>query len=364
MNLAKLFTKRIKVQENGVSGQGAPYEYCTYCDADLTKQKGFDNSLPYWVCRGCGKMMINPSNPDDSDIVWICDKCEEMLNDQKGFRDDCGVWKCTKCGYENKISPEEIYASEDEYRSELRNPYKGMPDEDVVRLLGYEEIENICGKDNILLIRNPETGEFFVKKILSTYNAEIYKFLTEHPIDHMPRLYEVCEGENYLVIVEEYVKGITLAERIAHGKMEQKEAVRIVRSICRILDALHSLEKPIVHRDVKPSNVMLTDDGEVYLLDINVAKWINPEQNEDTKLMGTVHYAAPEQFGYGFSASGEKSDIYAVGMILNEMITGHLPKEEKAEGTVWKVIGKCIRFDPENRYTAKGLIEALERLGE
>ncbi len=77
----------------------------------------------------------------------------------------------TKCGYENKISPEEIYASEDEYQSDLRNPYKGIPDEDVVRLLGYEEIENIGGKDNIFLVRDPESGELFVKKILSTYDA-------------------------------------------------------------------------------------------------------------------------------------------------------------------------------------------------
>ncbi len=239
-----------------------------------------------------------------------------------------------------------------------------MPDEEVVKVLGYEEIENIGGKDNIFLVRDPETGDMFVKKILSTYDAEIYRFLAEHSVDHMPRLCQICEGDNYLVIIEEYVKGITLAERITRGKMEQKEAVRIVRSICIILDALHSLEKPIVHRDVKPSNVMLTDDGEVCLLDINVAKWINPEKNEDTKLMGTLHYAAPEQFGYGFSASGEKSDIYAVGMILNEMITGHLPKEEKAEGPVWDVIEKCISLEPENRYTAKGLIEALGKLGE
>ncbi len=353
MNLTKLFTKRIR-----------PYEFCTYCAADLTKQKGFDNSLPYWICRGCGKMMINPANPDDSDIIWICDKCEEMLNDQEGFRLDCGVWKCKKCGFENKISPEEIYGSEDEYQSDLRNPYKGMPDEEVVRLLGYEEIENIGGKDNILLVRDPGSGDLFVKKILSTFDAKIYRFLAAHPIAHMPGLYEVCEGANYLVIIEEYIKGVTLAEQISQGRMEQKEAVRVARSICRILDELHGLEKPIVHRDVKPSNIMLTNENEVYLLDINVAKWINPGQNEDTKLMGTLHYAAPEQFGYGFSASNEKSDIYAVGMILNEMITGHLPKEEKAEGAIWDVIERCISFEPEKRYTAKELMGALEEFGE
>lgn len=364
MNLAQLFTNRIRRRDNGASVHGAPYEYCTNCDADLTKQKGFDNSLPYWVCRGCGKMMINPSNPDDSDIVWICDKCEEMLNEQEGFRQDCGVWKCTKCGYENKISPEEIYASEDEYQSELRNPYKGMSDEEVIRLMSYEELEPIGGRDDIVLIQDPDSGEQYVKKTLSTYDAGIYRFLREHPISNMPCLYEVCEGEHFLVIIEEFIKGSMLSELIDQGPVDEKQAIRIAKKICVILDDLHNLERPIVHRDVKPSNVMLTGDDEVYLLDINVAKWIDPDKAQDTKLLGTMFYAAPEQLGYGFSASSDKSDIYAVGMLLNVMITGHLPKEERATGLIWSVIEKCISLEPENRYTAKELIAALDEFGE
>ena len=93
---------------------------------------------------------------------------------------------------------------------------------------------------------------------------------------------------------------------------------------------------------------------------MNVAKWFDPEQVDDTRYMGTQYYAAPEQVGYGFSASSAKSDIYAVGMLLNVMLTGHFPKEEKASGKIWDVIERCIRLDADERYNAAELAAALQ----
>ena len=87
---------------------------------------------------------------------------------------------------------------------------------------------------------------------------------------------------------------------------------------------------------------MVNSDLEVFLLDVNVAKWYKPEEKEDTRLLGTLYYVAPEQFGYGFSSLTEKNDIYAIGILMNIMITGKLPKEEKAAGDIWNVIEKYI----------------------
>ena len=98
---------------------------------------------------------------------------------------------------------------------------------------------------------------------------------------------------------------------------------------------------------------MVNSDLEVFLLDVNVAKWYKPEEKEDTRLLGTLYYVAPEQFGYGFSSSSEKTDIYAIGILMNIMITGKLPKEEKAAGDIWNVIEKCISLNPEDRYSDK-----------
>ena len=107
---------------------------------------------------------------------------------------------------------------------------------------------------------------------------------------------------------------------------------------------------------------MIAPEGETVLLDMNAAKWINPAKSEDTRYMGTQYYAAPEQVGYGFSASTDKTDIYAVGMLLNVMLTGKFPKEQKASGKIWDIIERCIRLEADQRYTAKELIKALEAL--
>ena len=105
---------------------------------------------------------------------------------------------------------------------------------------------------------------------------------------------------------------------------------------------------------------MICADGSVYLLDVNAAKWYKSEEVEDTKLLGTLYYAAPEQLGYGFAASSVKTDIYAVGILLNVMLTGKFPKEEKASGSIWNIIEKCICYETEKRFTDTELIEALD----
>ena len=71
-------------KDETVEDSGQEYEFCPNCDANLTKQKGYDRTLPYWVCLGCGEMLINPEVDTDSEIAWICDDCGDMLNTQKG----------------------------------------------------------------------------------------------------------------------------------------------------------------------------------------------------------------------------------------------------------------------------------------
>lgn len=337
-------------------------EFCPRCQADLTLQKGYDNHLPYWICKGCGEMLINPAVESESDIAWICDQCESMLNIQPGFREDCGEWKCTVCGFVNRIAPEELYATDDEYRSDLQNPFRGMPDEAVMELSLYQDVERIHGKSYVTLVRRPDTGKLYVRKILMAYDGTVFSYLKQHPVAHMPRILELFEGQNNLVIVEEYIDGQTLDEILEKGLFPEKEAVSVIISLCRILDTLHTLPDPIVHRDIKPSNVMIRPDGEVILLDMNIAKWIDPDQTEDTRYMGTPGFAAPEQVGFGKTASIDKTDIYAVGILLNVMLTGEIPKEKKVSGKLGEIIEHCTRLEAAERYTAKELIEALESL--
>jgi len=345
-----------------VYDQNLNYEFCPRCEANLTFQKGYDNSLPYWKCLGCGEMLINPALETDSGIAWICDECQAMLNIQPCFSEDCGTWKCTECGHENDINPKEVFASDDEYQDEMQNPYRGFSDEDLLELSVYEDEGYLHDNEDVVLVKHRETGQHYIKKLLTTYDQSVYEYLMRHPIQHMPRILELFEGTDTLIVIEELIQGDTVAQLLGTGVIKEDKAIQIAIELCKILDDLHHLEKPIVHRDIKPSNVMISRDDEVWLLDVNVAKWHDPEETDDTRHMGTWNYAAPEQVGYGLTASSPKTDIYALGMLLNVMITGEFPKDQKAKGPIWNIIERCISLNADERYTAGELREALEKL--
>ena len=190
----------------------------------------------------------------------------------------------------------------------------------------------------------------------------MYIYLKDRPIAHMPGIVAIYEGGNSLIVIEEFVDGRTVAELLEDGPIEEGDAVLIARRVCGVLHELHTLPRPIIHRDVKPQNIIVTHEGEVCLLDMNVAKWYDPDQTDDTRYMGTMFYAAPEQAGYGFTASSAKSDVYAVGMLLNVMVTGKFPKEQRAPGRIWEIVERCIRLSAEERYTDEELMQALDEL--
>ncbi len=338
------------------------YEYCPRCDANLTLQKGYSSELPYWICKGCGEMLINPDLETESDIIWRCDKCGALLNIQPEFSEDCGEWGCRECGFINKIDVREIFASEDEYKARQFNPYKGLSDSDVLRLSLYREECPVEGKDNVFRVKNAESGETFIKKLLWTYDRSVYEYIMDHPIHYMPRIREIFESDNCLIVIEEYIEGHTVDYLIEQEVLSKQDAVCIAKSICAVLDTLHSLSTPIIHRDIKPSNIIVTESKEVYLLDMNVAKWYRADKNDDTRYLGTPGYAAPEQVGYGLSASSAKSDVYAVGILLNVMLTGSFPREEHAAGMMGDIIDSCISLDPKIRPTAAELKNTLEKI--
>lgn len=360
MGIFDCLIRKTKYCNTAMKAHGELHEFCPRCEANLTLQNGYDNKLPYWVCKGCGETLINPSVPGD--IAWICDQCEAMLNVQDGFCEECGEWKCQKCGYINRIDKSELYLSEAEYQAEVNNPYRGLSNENALELSMYSEEKSIMNRDDIVIVKNISDGKLYVKKILSIYDVSVYKYLKEHPISNMPKIYGIFESENKLILIEEFIQGQTLLEIIDSGQVELQRAVSIARQICSIACVLHNLENPIIHRDIKPSNVMIDLNDEVYLLDMNVAKWYKEDEAEDTKLLGTQYYAAPEQLGYGLSSSSDKTDIYAIGMLLNVMVTGKLPKEEKAPELLWSVIEKCICLEPDERYSDRELIAALDNV--
>lgn len=338
------------------------HEFCTRCEADLTLQKGYDNELPYWICKGCNEMLINPAIDTESDIVWVCDKCDAMLNIQPGFSEMVGDWNCTQCGYTNKIDVSEVYLSDDDYRDSLTNPYKDMDASDVITLMKYQEVCKVDGYENIMIVRNRDDGELYIKKEHSTYDKSIYQFFIDNPAPYVPQIHHIYESNGYLIIVEDYIDGKTIGELLENGPMDEDNVIDIFTKLCLAVRSLHNLNPPIIYRDIKPSNIMVDDNDGVYLIDVNVAKWFKARESEDTRLLGTHKYAAPEQYGCGINASSVKTDIYAMGILLNEMITGKFPNECLALGRLGEIVKRCIALDPDRRFTDDELLSAVGAL--
>ena len=226
-------------------------------------------------------------------------------------------------------------------------------------LSSYKEIAVLNAEHGVTLVQDTTSGIVYVKKILTIYNAEVYRTLKNHPVPGIPEIIEMIEEDDRLIVIEEYIGGQTLRAILDNGNLfPEEEAVRIVEQVCVIVNDLHSADPPIIHRDIKPSNIICTPDGSIRLLDMNAARKVVTGKSEDTQLIGTVGYAAPEQFGFG--ASTVQTDIYAIGVLLCELMTGVLPKERIPRGRIGRIIRKCTRLDPKDRYkSVRDLLDAL-----
>lgn len=227
------------------------------------------------------------------------------------------------------------------------------------RLSYYNRIAVLNEGHGVYLVQHLESGRVFVEKVLSVYDIGVYRYLMAHPVKNTPHIYEAVEDEGFLHVIEEHISGESLEEILSRkGILSENDAMNYVQQLCMILQALHCAKPPIIHRDIKPSNVMITPDGTVKLLDMNAAKRFSSEKAEDTILIGTAGYAAPEQ--YGFGVSSVQTDIYALGVLLNVMLSGQTPKEQLYGGSLKPVIEKCTQLDARNRY--QSVTEVLEAL--
>lgn len=146
------------------------------------------------------------------------------------------------------------------------------------------------------------------------------------------KVFDVSFGDRLQYIVMEYIEGITLKEYIEeHGALDWKEALFFAIQISKALQ--HAHDKGIVHRDVKPQNIMLLEDGTIKVADFGIARFSHGETRTMTeKAIGSVHYISPEQAKGEFT--DEKADIYSVGVVLYEMLTGKLPFEAESAVSV------------------------------
>lgn len=236
--------------------------------------------------------------------------------------------------------------------------------EQELELSYYQQVADIHAEHRIYLVQDTRTKKFYTKKLLTTYQADIYHHLWRYPVANTPRIIFLAEADHVLTVIEEYIPGDTLEERLAQqGTLSEDQVLNITRQLCTILSDFHHRKPPIVNRDIKPSNIIITPDGTVKLLDLNAAKWSNTDAPRDTVLLGTQGYAAPEQ--YGFGPSSVLSDLYSVGVLMNVMLCGVFPNQRIAPGQLGKVVRKCVQLSPATRYqSVDALLDALDELSD
>lgn len=209
-------------------------------------------------------------------------------------------------------------------------------------------------RGSVRLIRHKATGRTFILHRF-TGSGEVYRKLLDYTCPNLPTVYEVAEKDGENLVLEEFIQGDTLGFLLQGALFSTRETRRIAMQVCRALWVLHSLGA--VHRDVKPENIILRGD-EAVLIDFDAARLHKPEHDTDTQILGTTGFAAPEQ--YGLSQSDIRTDIYAMGILINVMLTGEHPSKKLAGGKMGRIVDRCTHVNPQRRYqNVLRLMEAL-----
>lgn len=216
------------------------------------------------------------------------------------------------------------------------------------RMSIYSEIVEIS-KGKIYIVKSSLDDKIYIKKILEAQNHHIYEKMKTLSISNVPRIYEIINLDDKLIVIEEYINGRSLKEILAESKTIPKaKVIEYTLALIDIIEELHAASPPIIHKDIKPSNIMINNDGILKLIDFDISRIYRSDKSTDTHILGTVGYAAPEHFG--FNQTDARTDIYSLGVTMNMMLVGKLPIEELHKGDLSKIISKCIEIDPNKRY--------------
>ncbi len=218
------------------------------------------------------------------------------------------------------------------------------------------------------------------------YEMEVLK-----PLDHpnIPKIYDQFSSRNNEYLVMEYIEGLTVMDIHQKtvrqgGLLEESRVLGWLLQVLSALDYLHERPKPIIHRDVKPENVILSQDGRIMLVDFGLMKQVERQLKETGPLIqavGTVEYAPPEQYAESGSHTDARSDLYSLGATCYYLLSGHLPPRSvdrmmpmsiqvtkklppirddnpTVSSRTEQVLNKAMEIDPDSRYQSAADLRA------
>ena len=212
----------------------------------------------------------------------------------------------------------------------------------MIFLLQTVELLHQSDKSTVALVIDMETGKKVVRKELSGRHLIYSKLQTiYHP--YLPNILSVRLENGKTNVTEEYIEGASLG-RIS---LSERGLTRAFLELCQVLEFLH--DHGILHRDIKPDNILLAPDGHIRLIDFDAAREPKANEAQDTRLLGTRGYAPPEQFG--FAQTDARADLYALGATFRQLLG---PVARKGR---WRhILRRCTALDPKDRYASAGQI--------
>ncbi|MCR4615403.1 MAG: serine/threonine protein kinase [Clostridiales bacterium] len=223
-------------------------------------------------------------------------------------------------------------------------------------------------------VRKDGIKDFEVVRQGLIVETEMLKRLS-HP--NLPSIVDVIESDDTFLIVMDYIEGNPLSQSLEEfGAQPQDYVIDWAKQLCDVLEYLHTRTPAIIYRDMKPANIMLKPDGNITLIDFGTAREFKEKNLADTTCLGTVGYAAPEQFG-GMGQTDARTDIYCLGATLYHLVTGCNPCEPPYEilpirsinpqlsSGLERIIIKCTQRNPDDRYqSCAELMYALDHYEE
>lgn len=234
-----------------------------------------------------------------------------------------------------------------------------MTDKQKFELWQYEKVYDISKM--ISVVKNLYTGKLMIHRYSVSESLDVLTRLSKISHNHIMRVYDCFFNGTLCESLCEYVDGVTLEQAVERGgAYDEQAAVSIMLQVCEGLKVLHG--NSIIHRDINPSNIMITRNGQIKIIDFDITRVEKRGAPKDTSIFGTAGYTAPEQFG--FAQTDERSDVYSCGVLLNFLLTGKLPSEQLYGGKPGEIIKTCTQIDSKKRYESASQLAYVLRGGK
>lgn len=266
----------------------------------------------------------------------------------------------TREWYDVEKSFEKIYSQNVKLPEELAEKVA------VVSCMAYSDMQRVYLVEDIKKRRFVLKTAMGGKKELLRKDAAV---LREHAFSFLPEYVEYVETADTGYLLREYIEGDTLWEWVnKRGVFSAGEAREILRRLCDMVGQFHQQKPSVIHRDIKPQNIVITREKNLFLIDMGTVREYKEDTRQDTVFVGTKPTAAPEQYGY--RQTDGRADIYALGVLYLFLLTGNLdvqyPKNwEMLDTEVCRIIWKCTKMDPDDRYQScaelKKAVSAVKR---